>query len=529
MRIVRKIVIALLSVFILLLALNYGVSLWVTKKLPSIIQKEKDFPYNISYKDLDVSLINGSFTAHDVFLAPKDTTATALKKGAFAEIKSVSVHNFNLWALLRQDRIKVKRVVIDEPNVILYEKDKKYNTEDDFVKPFKNTIHTGSFEIRNGKFEMLDSKLFPILKSTSINLEVNNIKVDSATVKKDIPVRYTDYTFKCDSFFYRAGKVYNITAKNINTTDSTFTLQDFKLIPKYSRVQYTRSLEKEKDLFTIDVKKVDLPKVQWGFYRDTLFVHSPKVLLDNLAANVYRSKEPADDPTRKKLYSEMLRKLDFDLKVDKLVVQNSFIEYEEQLTFERPAAKVQFSKFNAEITNVWSMVNKQKVPTTVSNVHCLFMKTSPLHVNWTFNVPDVSDSFTIKGDLRNLQSHKLDKLSQPLMNVSTDSEIKQVKFTINGNREFATGKFAIDYDNMKVAIYKKDGKEKNKFMTAVGNLIVKNDSNDELKQTDIRVARLKDKSVFNFLWRCLQEGLKQTLLPKAVTKILPKADKKKKD
>ena len=105
--------------------------------------------------------------------------------------------------------------------------------------------------------------------------------------------------------------------------------------------------------------------------------------------------------------------------------------------------------------------------------------------------------------------------------------MKKFKFTINGNREFATGTFAINYDNMKVAVYKKDGKEKNKFMTAVGNLIVKNDSNDELKERPVRVERLKDKSVFNFLWRCLQEGLKQTLLPKAVTKILPKGGKKK--
>lgn len=527
MRLLRKVTMIFLSLVLLALALDLGISWWVKKKLPEVINDAKDFPYNINYKDLDLSIIKGSFTLRNIYLAPKGTTNTSLKKGAFGEIKTISVQRFSLWSFLKDDKIKVDRVVIDSPDITLFEKDKKYNVEDDVVKPFKNSINTGSLEVRNGKFAMLDKKLDPIVKSANINLEVTNIRLDSAIIKKDIPVRYTDYTFSCDSLFYRANDVYNLTAQNVKSTDSTVSVSNFKLIPKYTRVQYTRSLPKEKDLFTIQVKKVDMPKVQWGYYRDTLFVHSPKVLLDNLAANVYRSKEPADDPTRKKLYSEMLRRLDFDLKVDRLIVQNSFIEYEEQLTFARPAAKVQFSKFNANITNIYSPVNKGKLPTTVSNVDCLFMKTSPLHVTWTFNVPDASDAFTIKGNLRNLKSKNLDKLSQPLMNISTDSEIKQVKFTINGNREFATGTFAINYDNMKVAVYKKDGKEKNKFMTAVGNLIVKNDSNDELKERPVRVERLKDKSVFNFLWRCLQEGLKQTLLPKAVTKILPKGGKKK--
>lgn len=527
MRIAKKIIITLLCLVLLAIGLNYGASYYITKKLPSIIQADKNFPYNISYKDLDVNLIAGSFTAYNVYVAPKDSTDTQLSQGAFGEIKTITVQRFNLWALLREDKIKVKRVIIDSPNIQLYEKDKKYNVEDDAVKPFKNIIHTGSLEIRNGRFKLLDTLQKPLLTSANINLEVRNIRIDSAIVKQDIPVRYTDYTFSCDSLFYKANDVYNITAKSVSSTDSTVAIKNFRLIPQYTRVQYTRMLAKEKDLFIIQVKDIAMPKVQWGYYRDTLFVHSPKVVLDNLAANVYRSKEPADDPTRKKLYSELLRTLDFDLKVDALQVKNSFIEYEEQLTFARPAAKVTFSKFNANVANVYSPVNKDKLPTTAINARCMFMKTSPLSVNWTFNVRDASDAFTMKGDLRQLKSKNLDKLSQPLMNISTDSEIKQVKFTINGNREFATGTFAIHYDNMKVAVYKKDGKEKNKFMTAVGNLIVKNDSKDELKQTDIRVDRLKDKSVFNFMWRFLQEGLKQTLLPKAVTTVLPMGGKKK--
>lgn len=523
--IIRKTLIWIAGIALFLVLLNIGVSYWISKKLPSIIQSEKDFPYNISYEDLDINLLSGSFTVHNVFLAPKDTTSTALKQGAFGNIKTIEVHRFNLWALLRDNRIKVKRIIISNPDIVLYEKDKKYNVQDDVVKPFKNTVNTGSLEILNGKFQLLDTLHKPVASAGNINLEIDNIKLDSAIVQQNIPVRYTDYKFKCDSLFYRVDDVYDMTAKNVTSSDTSVTVNDFRLIPKYSRVQYTRSLPKEKDLFTLKIKKLELPDVEWGYINDTLFIHSKEVIINTMAANVYRSKEPADDPSRKKLYSEMLRNLNFDLKVDKLLVKNSDIEYEEQLTFDRPAAKVSFSRFYATVTNLYSMINKEKVPTTVSDVQCLFMKKAPMKITWTFDVPDVSDSFTIKGHLQNIDSEDLNQLSMPLMNIKSDADIKDVKFTMNGNRNFATGSFAINYDNMKVGIYKKNGKEKNKFMSAVGNLIVKNDSSEGLKQTDVKVERLNDKSVFNFMWRFLQEGLKQTLLPKVVSAILPKSGK----
>src|SRR5690606_30846705 len=122
----------------------------------------------------------------------------------------------------------------------------------------------------------------------------------------------------------------------------------------------------------------------------------PEVTLDRVYANIYRSKEPADDYTRKKLYSEMLRSIKFDIDVKQLLLKNTVIEYEEQLTFSRPAAKVSFSKFDAKISNIYSPVGRKegiKLPPTVIDVKCLFMKSSPLSVTWSFNIPEESDAF----------------------------------------------------------------------------------------------------------------------------------------
>jgi len=530
-RILKKVLITLAALVLLLIALNYGVSYYITKKLPSILHAEKDFPYNISYEDLDISLIDGSFTIHNASIAPKDSTETALQQGVFGQVKRVEVHNFNLWALLRDDKIKVKTVLLDTPEVILYDRKKKYNVDDDIVKPFKNTISTGSVEIRNGNFKMLDAAQKISIKASNIDFKFQNIKVDSVTVEDNIPVKFTGYTFKCDSVFYRIDKYYDMTASTLRSNDTTVTVDNFKLVPKYSREAFTRSLALEKDLFAVTTKKISVPYVDWGYLDDVLFVHTPKVTFDNLHANIYRNKMPKDDPKVKPMYSELLRSIKFDLKADKILLRNSLIEYEEQVDFTRPAAKVTFANFYATISNVYSPVNKVNLPRTIIDAKCMFMKSTPFTVTWSFNTLDKNDAFTIKGHLKDIKMDEIDPISKPLMNVETTGNLTEVKFNFNGNRNAATGLFAIDYDDLKVDILKEDGKKKKKLLSAIANLFVKNKSGDpeeKPKGTTIEVTRLKDKSFFNFMWLCAQDGLKKTLLPQAVVKVLPETGKKKK-
>lgn len=516
MRIIKKILIVVGVLVVLAIVANIGLGWYIKKKLPAIIKAENNFPYNLNYKDLDVNLWGGSFTMTKASLAPKEDMETATKNGIFAEVGSISVHGLNLWQLYRYNRIRATGVLIDKPDVIMYYTKKKYSVADDVERPFHQVIHTEKLEITGGTFKMLDSLRNPRLRAANINFSLTNIRVDSMIVKENIPVRYRDYTFSCDSLYYNAGLFYNITAGSLKATDTSLVAGNFKLVPKQTRKQFSAMQAKELDQFNISAGSIAVNNADWGFVHDTLYVHTPRMVLDKVHANVYRSREPKDDRSRKKLYSELLRNISFDLKIDKLLLKNTGIEYEEQINFSKPAAKVSFSKFYATISNVYSPVAKGKLPDTTIDAQCLFMNSAPLKVTWSFNTLDTSDSFSITGHLQNLDSKTVNPVSKPLMNVTTTGNLKDIRFTFNGNRERATGTFAIEYDDLKVDIYKKDGKKKNKLVTAVGNLLVKDDSNDRLKKTDIKLERKKDKSVFNFLWRFVQQGLKQTILPKIV-------------
>ncbi|QEE48333.1 hypothetical protein FUA48_01700 [Flavobacterium alkalisoli] len=518
MSLLKKILIGTGVLILLLIIANYGISYWISQKLPSVLQSEEKMPYNISYRDLDIDLLRGNLTVLDAALSPKDTSGTPMKNGAFGKIDKIKIESFSLWQLLVNDKIKVQHIIIEKPEIILYPEENKYHVKGKLVKPFKNTISTETIDLTEGKFTLLDSTDKIKLQAYNIKINLKKIKVDSSTVKNNMPVKYSSYLFNCDSIYYQAGSQYHITTQKITLSDTSAIVNNFKLTPELSRIAFAKSIPKEKDQYRIAVEKIHVPNSVWGFVNDTLFVHSPEINLNKVNAVIYRPKMPTDDLSTKKLYSQMLRELNFDLQIDKINLKDSYLEYQEQQSYDREPAKVSFSNFNATVANIYSPLHKEEFPTTSLDVSCLFMKSSPLNVHWTFNIPDQSDSFTIKGHLQNVNSSTIDPVAKPLMNLTTQGDLEQIYFTFNGNRETSNGAFAIRYENLKVKLYKKDGKKENKLMSAVGNLLAKNDSDGDLKQADVSVDREKSKSVFNFLWRFLQEGLKKTLLPKIMTK-----------
>ncbi|UPT69285.1 MAG: hypothetical protein M0D53_08595 [Flavobacterium sp. JAD_PAG50586_2] len=141
------------------------------------------------------------------------------------------------------------------------------------------------------------------------------------------------------------------------------------------------------------------------------------------------------------------------------------------------------------------------------------MNDCPFDVNWKLNVMDKADGFNINGRLTSFDASKIIPFSKPYINVTTKGTLDEVRFNFTGNDNISSGTFAVEYDDLKFTIYKKDNpKKKNKLLTFVAKIFVKKDTKDKLKSTDIEVKRIPEKSFYNLLWRSVQEGLKKILV-----------------
>lgn len=516
----KKLLIGIASLVVLLFLANIGLNYWIRKQLPIIINENNDSPYQISYKSLEVALLDGNAIVKDITVVPKSSLQKKdVKSGIYATIQSIKVEDISAWSILFSKRIIADKIIINKPEIILFkDNDKALNDpksiRDKVVAPFKNTISVSDIYLFNSSLQIISTVTNKAsLIVHNLSMEIDNMVLDDSTLEKKIPFYYKNFQLDCDSIYYRASEFYHLTAKKIHTDKSDLKIADFSLIPEYNRPEFVRRIPKEKDIFTVNASEVRINNMDWGFKDDVFYFNSTNIFFDKLFANIYRPKMPADDLSKKPLYNKLLREIKFPLHVDTLAIRESTLEYEEEKTFEKGAGLLSFNKFNMFVTDINSGFGQKKLPDVKININCKFMNVSPMKVAWRFNVLDKSDGFNIKGSILQFPAKKLKPFTKPYMNVAVEGKLNEVYFNFTGNDVRSKGDFAIKYDDLKVTIYKKKNpQKKNKLLSAVGNLFVKNDSDEKIVEAEVEVERIPEKSFYNFFWRNIGEGLKKTLL-----------------
>ena len=510
-----KILIGICFAILLLVVINLGLNLWIKFQLPKIINRENESVYSISYKNVSVSLWKGNITANGIIIVPKAALNDSINKARiYAKVKTIKVREFKIWELVFNDKIKAKSITVDYPQVNLYQKKYKDKMINSVVASFEKVVSVKDIFIKHGNFKIINSENYkPVLTVSNINLNIGGILITNTVLDDKIPFKFRNYALRCENLYYHPNEFYKLKIKKITTTKSDLKIYKFEMLPAYSRKEFVTIIPKEKDLYAVLCDSITINKINWGFNADDFFFHCNTVSVNNAAANIYRSKEPPDDLTKKFLCNKLLRDLKFSLKVDTLKVRNSILEYEEEKSIKLGSGKLTLNAFNLTAISIDSGFKKVKLPDLVIKIKCSFMNTSPLNIFWKLNVLDKTDGFNIKGTLTNFDVKNITPFSKPHLSLTAKGIIEEVNFNFTGNDNKNQGELAVKYDDLKFTIYKKDDpKKKNKLLTFVARIFVKKDTKDEIKNTYIDIERTPDKSFYNLLWRSIAEGLKKILV-----------------
>ena len=516
----KKVLIGLVAVLALVVVLNWGLNLWIANRLPHLINEKNNSEYKITYSDLSISLISQNLVAHEVILVPKSSLDSKKDQpGFYANVKTIEVISFNIWEIVFGDKIIAKSLLITNPE-ITYLKEKttadeeRKEVKEEAKKPFKNIIFVSDVILKRGNFRMnelaTNKKLF---EANNLGFAMSEIMVSEQTLDRKLPFTYGKYLVTCDSLFFQQDEFYHLRANNVKATEKSLSMAAFAMTPDHSRKTFVKMIPAEKDQFRISAKSLDISKLKWGFARERFFLDAGAIVLDDVDANIYRSKMPVDDLTKKKLYNKLLRDISFDLSIDTLKIKNSRVVYEEEKDFSKGPGILTFNDFNMDVMNISSGKNHKKLPDVKIKVKCKFMNVAPLDIDWSFNVLDQSDGFNIQGRIFNFPAERISAFTKPYVNATIKGDLDEVYFNFSGNDKTVSGDFAINYDDLKVDIYKKkDRKKKNKFLTSIANLFVKNDTKEKVTSAEVSLERIQEKSFFNFLWRSIAEGLKKIMI-----------------
>lgn len=402
--------------------------------------------------------------------------------------------------------LKISMLKLGKSEITVFQSTKKKAKQ--AAISFKKDLKIDLLEFEKSNFKLIEPGNRTLLSINDLNLKFNGVESN-----QNNQFSYKNSKLSASALKYHPKGNYDLTVDSLSYDRQTLKFNQFEMKPKISKTQFVRSLKKQKDYYSIKAREISVQKPNINFSADHFSFRTPLVSLNSADAYIYRSKIPPDDTSKKKMYSQLLREMKFGLNISKLKIRNSKLVYEEETATSDGAGKLIFNNFSADISNLSGGYKKSKMPNVNAVITANFMNDSKLKVNWSFNPMNRNENFNIKGSISNFDAARMTPFVKPYLHATAEGNVKEVDFNFSGNDHSASGDFGIKYDNLKVTLYNpKTGKTRD-ILSKIGNLALKSNTRDEFYEVKIKeVERKKDKSFFNFLWLCVQQGLKQTVL-----------------
>ncbi|WP_179315403.1 hypothetical protein [Winogradskyella undariae] len=505
----KKAIIVIAIVVIVTVLLSFLANSFIEQKIGEQLHNVSEST-KIEYTSINANIWTGHVEVESptILVSEETTNKTILD----AKLKSIEINDVGYWDLLFNDKITIESLVIDEL-IAKYKHNsvvKNENYQSSFLDKIKQIIHAEKIAITKADVLITNYESDSIILSIpNFNFEVLDFQIDPEASTANKKITYNDFELKAENLKWATNTYDDILVDDIHFTNNSATLKGFKLKTKYSKSEYSSILNKERDHFNITLAELRLNDLNFGIDNgEKFYFNSEKVHLKSPAAEIYRDKLVADDTSRKLLYGRMIRELDFNLGLKSLEIENGKISYLEKVKVGEETGRLDFTEMNAKISNLGNTFGDQE--TTIA-IQTKFMKNSSLKVDWDFKVSDTTDQFMFKANLGTFNATQLAQFTKPNLNVDLNGELNQTYFTISGDPNTSLIDLKIKYDDFEVLILKKDGREKNNFLSTLVNLFVSKDSEEDRQnfrygQSD-QVNRDVTKSVFNFIWLNVKDGL----------------------
>ncbi len=505
----KKTGIILLILIVVVIVITIISNLVIKNKIENALADLPD-SIKVTYTDIEVSIWSGSVNLNSPKISVKGETTN--KNIIQVDLKSLEVKDLGYWDYLMNDEISIDAIIVNEM-VAKYQYNPKVEKESynsNTVENLKKSINVKNIKINNSNILVSDFKTDSTLLSIPTwSFELSGFNINSKVKSKEMPFAYKSFNLNGKDLKWAMNEYENIFANSIEVTENNIHINTFELKTKYGKRELSSILEVERDHFDVEIMDLKLNAMDFGFKAEKQFYfNSDTMILNQPIAEIYRDKLVADDTTSKPLYGKMLRELNFDLSIKKVEINNGKLTYSEKVKAERQAGTLVFDDFNATLKNLGNTYGNENLTIDVTSN---FMEHSPLKVDWSFNVEDESDRFVFKADLDLFEAEYINQFTKPNLNADMSGELLQTYFTIGGNPETSRIDLKVKYDNFKVNVLQDDGKEKNSFLSVLVNLFVSKDSDDE--KNNFRygqaegVERDDTKSVFNFVWLSIKQGL----------------------
>ena len=511
----QRIILIVLGIIIFIaIILGFSANTIVKSKLKNYIANDLPENIEITYKDLNVHTLSGDLSADNLYVLIKDKeTGIAISK---FDLDNFQIENVSLMSYLFGKKINIEEILFDGLKITHYNSKKEQEDKPSKKKERKDIpISIETINFKNASVTIYENRQDTVLFSSErINFSIHDVLYNKETSTRNIPIEYKDHSFEANGIYVKTGPYNTISINKLTNKDKFLSIIDIHFNTKYTKKELSKIIPFEKDHYKASADSIIFSNFDFGLNNDVFFLRTDVISVNNAVAYIYRDKLVKDDVTLKEAFPKSIRNLPLSLTIDTLLVSNSKIHYSQRKILGNKEGKLEIDIKKATISNL-SNTYKSPEKTTIL-VDGTFLRNSPYHVNWSFDVNNKKDEFEFIGDIGKFTGGDLNVFITPIVNAKLKGEIDHTIFKIIGNNKTSMIYMSQKFKKIKIEVLNKKKKE-NKFISSIANVIIHTNSGSkkgEYNHITTDAKRDHTKAFFNFLVLNLKAAFKVSFVEK---------------
>ena len=517
----------------------------IEKKINKAIVDKYQKQYHVTIEDISVNIISGNVTLKNLKIKPDTAFLARYESGrsSMSSIMDIEVPRFRLIGLSLTDAITksiidIKKLDFVDAKIKFYSGFKPVDTIPEIKESVEKKINLDSIQISgidgvfiekiaviNAGFEIYNVKTnSKVIDANEIDVELEGISLDKLEGEGDYfklvldELKFTLIDEKLslpgDWYYLSFGKlIYDKSA-------SSLIIQNMKLFPQYNDLyKMAQKLVYTSEIFNISADEIEVFNFNLRQIINEKSFYADSVSVTKLDLDILKDKRfPWNFDKRPQLPNHQLRLMTFPLYIGQVNIKNSRLYYHEIIPDSDEQMAVSLDDLDVKISFITSVKDSIATgkPMTI-NLNSNLMKVAPLQADFILQLNSKSDNFSFSGHLGKAELSIFNPALKPVSGMIIQSGVvDMVTFSATANNTLSIGKMTMVYSGLVAEALKKNEKEKGKFMSFLANTVVH--SSNPNKREKLRIAqmgfeRVEYKGFGNFVWKTLQTGIVNSVLP----------------
>jgi len=531
-----------------ILIIGGGLWYWRTNKKKIIrnevqkaIKEKSQGLYRVNYAGLELDELSGNLSVSSFTLTYDSTRYAQLKKEKkepylllSISIPEIQVTGVKTDRALLEKEITGRRLVLKNPVIeILYTNAGKESSHSVPGKEIYQQILSGldlikldTVIITGAQITTKSMKTGKIpVRFSNVSITLFDMAVDSAAYADSSRLLFAkEFNLDCEEFTWQSrNRLYKYQANSVafRSRSSDISIQNFYIKPQLNEDAFVRKFRVQTDRFDFAIRNIQLRNTNFFLLIDEC-IKADLLLIGSASLKIYRDRNrPPDIENKVGGYPhQVIQRLPVQVDIKKAIVRNTYIEYKEKSSVTHQVGKVQLWNSSAYISNI----TNRKGTITKNNLMVLDMQSRllnqvPLYAKWTFYLGHRDGKFHIQGKTAGGDVRLLNPLTIPMGPVElTSGHINSLEFDLTGSDYNMSGNLTLVYDDLHVALLKKDDDsvhfKKRKVTSLLANIRIKNknpEKGEAPRVANINYTRNIHASIFNLAWKSLFTGVQETI------------------